>query len=137
MTISDIATNHSYAFEYYRNGRLKRNFAFDSCGLFAELYYYNDTYISIKSVLSYWQGIPHGTQYYYYPQKRLHETPKVKAQGSYEMGIANGEWVFYRRNGVLRQWSFYSKGFLIQSSWYNRKGEFRGCMGCVPFGYEE
>lgn len=122
LRMSSSEQKLSYVFQYYENGRLKRNYVFDSIGLRADITYYDDEFVSLKSSFSYENGLLNGFTYHYYPQEYYQEIPKIRAKFSYLNGQPHGESFLYRKNGSIYEKMFHDNGVYLRSYLYNKKG---------------
>lgn len=59
-------------------------------------------------------------------------TGKIKSRVKYQNNYLNGQTDLYWRNSNLRERHFYIRDSLEKIYFYNRKGEYRSCLGCTP-----
>lgn len=129
---SNKELNISYGFEYYKNGRLKRNYSFGFSGLYNDMYYYNDEFVSLKIMHTYVNGVLHGPTIFYYAQEYYFETPKIKEKNLYSYGKLHGESFTYRKNGSIEYKIIYDEGKQIVTYFYNKKGIIYATLKPIP-----
>jgi|GEM_PF-4714608 len=129
---TSIEYNNITYLEYFpKSGNKSREYLTHNNTIVHDLYFYDDKIKSLNNHLIYSNG-QLKKAYEYYPIKKIGAIAILKSEKNYENGKPNGELTFYRKNGIVKSRNFYKNGQETKVFLYDKKGEYKACIGCVP-----